>query len=128
MLGSLDRFHSLGLREICPNGGHVFAALHRSSPPCKHQWTMTPVWNNHFAMKLYVAREVYTVYFVYISGYITLVGIHRAYRLSVGHRTGSGPCTWCTQTSARSSGQMQQQTRNAIHPSISSSFTVNFHH
>ena len=132
MLGSLDRFHSLGLREICPNGGHVFAALHRSSPPCKHQWTMTPVWNNQFAMKLYVAREVYTVYFVYISGYITLVPIHctpciqafswpqdRVRALHLVHSNFS--------TILRADAATNKECYS-IHPSISSSFTLNFHH
>ena len=47
------------IRLACGNFAPMFL-LHCTevvpyTPPCKQQWTMTPVWNNHFAMKLHVA-------------------------------------------------------------------------
>lgn len=47
------------IRLACGNFAPMFL-LHCTevvphTPPCKQQWTMTPVWNNHFAMKPHAA-------------------------------------------------------------------------
>lgn len=141
VLGALDRFHSLGLRELCPN---VFAALHRSSPPYStmqttmdHDPGLEQPFRNETACSMV---SIYTVYSVYISGYITLVPIIYLYN--------PAPytvciCMLCIQAFSWPQDRVRAlhlvhsnfstilrhsyKQGNAIHPSISLSCTANLH-